>query len=241
MKYAFLTAAALSMLAAASASAQNRSVEMSGIAVDYRGTVEGDGEFSGASVDVSGSFGGDLEVSGGAVDVDADVGGQLEASGGAVDLNGSFAGFAEISGGAVDINAQFGSDVEISAGALDISEGSRFAGEFDLSVGAADLNGTYEGRMDVEFGEMEFGGHAFQAVSFEGDHRSGIFRRRDRSEIHISGRLDQGGEVCAHEVEFREGARIGGTLLVRADSEPTFESGVDRSNVRFELRDGDCD
>lgn len=241
MKYAFLTAAALGVLVTASASAQNRSVEMSGIAVDYRGTVEGDGEFSGASVDVSGSFGGDLEVSGGAVDVDADVGGQLEASGGAVDLNGTFAGFAEISGGAVDINAQFGSDVEISAGALDISEDSRIAGNLELSVGAADLKGTFEGGMDVEFGEMEFSGHALEAVSFDGDKRSGIFRRRDRSEIRISGRLDQGGEICAHAVEFLTGSVIGGSLLVRADSEPVFENGVDRSNVRFEMRDGDCD
>ena len=96
--------------------------------------------------------------------------------------------------------------------------------------------------MDVEFGEMEFGGRALQAVEFEGDKRSGMFRRRDRSELHISGQLEAGGEICAHRVEFRQGASVGGALTVRADSEPSYPTGFDTSNIRFEMRDGDdCD
>lgn len=240
MKYAFLTAAALSVLAAAIVSAQDRSVDMSGIAVEYSGTVEGNGEFSGASVDVSGSFGGDLEVSGGAVDLDATVGGDLEASGGAVDIQGRFEGFAEISGGAVDIDAEFASNASISAGAIDISRASSFGGNLELAAGAAELGGVYAGRITAEIGDLDFSGRAMQAVTFNGDRRSGIFRRRDRSEIHISGSLEAGGEICAHEVEFHEGASVGGPLSVRADAEPRYPAGFDTSNVRFELRDGNC-
>ena len=241
MKSMFLTATAIAAIVSVGAAAQDRSVSMSGIAVDYRGETTGNGDFSGAAVDVSGSFGGDLEVSGGAVDVDASVGGDLDASGGAIDLRGRFDGYADISGGAVDIDAAFGSRVSISAGAIDVSQGSSFADDLDLAAGAADLNGTYSGEIDADFGELEFGGRAMGVVNFEGDKRSGIFRRRERSEIYISGALDAGGNVCAHQVTFMDGASVGGTLNVRADSEPIYPAGFDASNIRFEMRDGDCD
>lgn len=239
MKTLYLAGASVAMLAAAPALAQNQSVSMSGITVDYSGDVDGDGSFSGATVDVSGSFSGDLEISGAAVEADVEVGEDVEASGGAVDISGSIMRNAEISGGAVDINLIVGGRSEISGGAVDISSGSVFSGDVEISAGALDFDGHARAGLDINFGAMDFYGRADQAVDLRGNSNEGWFRRRDRSELDIAGILDGGGEVCAHEVRFLEGAEVNRPLTVLADDEPIYADGFDTSNITFIDRDGE--
>jgi cytoskeletal protein CcmA (bactofilin family) len=233
----YLLAVAGCVLAASPALAQSQNVSMSGITVDYSGDVSGNGSFSGATVDVSGSFGRDLEVSGAAVDIDAVVGGELEASGGAISVFGNVEGDAELSGGAVEISLQVGGESEISGGAVEVSPQSVFTGYAEISVGALEFSGHAMSDLDVDFGDMEFSGRADGVVDFDGNSREGIFRRRDRSEIEISGVLNGGGEICAHEVRFTSGAEVNEALTVHADSEPEFADGFDSGNVRYVERD----
>lgn len=241
MKFAILTAVAASALMGESALAQSNSVEMSGIVVDWSGNVDGDGEFSAAAIDVNGTFGGNLVLSGAAIDARADVGGRLTADGGAIDFEGAVTGEAEFNAGAVEIEGEFGSDVEINAGAADINRGSTFAGDVEIAAGALDFSGRVEGRLTVEVGDAEFDGVAMSPVEINAERRSGMFRRRDRSEITIAGRLEAGGSLCAHEVIFENGAIVGGTLTILADEEPDYPSDFDASNVRFEARgDREC-
>lgn len=236
-KSIYLLAASVAVLAASPALAQSQNVSMSGITVDYSGDVSGDGDFSGATVDVTGSFGGDLEVSGAAVEVNAEIGDDLEISGGAVDIRGSVGGNAEISGGAVDINLTVTGRSDISGGAIDVYSASVFTGDVEIAVGAMDFAGHAMSGLSVRFGDMEFSGRADEAVDFEGNNREGIFRRRDRSEIEISGVLDAGGTICAHEVRFRDGAEVNGPLTIHADEEPDYAAGFDASNISFVMRE----
>lgn len=238
-KSMLLMAASVAVLAASPALAQNQNVSMSGIVVDYSGEVTGDGDFSGATVEVSGSFGRDLEVSGASVEIRADVGEDLEASGGAVEVSGTVGGNAEISGGAVDIDLEVAGRTEISGGAIDVSRTSTFTGDVEISVGAMEFAGHALSDLDIEFGDLEFSGNVDGMADFRGHNREGFFRRRDRSEIEISGTLAGGGEICAHEVRFMEVAQVNGPLTVRADSEPEYSSGFDASNVTYVDRDGE--
>lgn len=236
-KSLFLLTASAAVLLASPALAQSQNVSMSGVTVDYSGDVAGNGEFSGATVDVSGSFGGDLEVSGAAVEINAVIGADLEASGGAVELSGSVGGNAEISGGAVDIDMQIAGRSEISGGAVDVSPNSVFTGDAEISAGAMDFSGHAMSGLQIRFGDMEFSGRADQAVDFAGNNREGFFRRRDRSEIEISGILDAGGTICAHEVRFRDGAEVNGPLTILADDEPDYAAGFDASNISYAPRE----
>ncbi|GJL97033.1 MAG: hypothetical protein DHS20C06_08500 [Hyphobacterium sp.] len=235
-KYLFAVSAAM-LVVATPAWAQSQSVSMSGIVVEYSGEVSGDGDFSGATVEVSGVFGGDLDVSGASVEISAEVGEDLEASGGAVEVSGSVGRNAEISGGAIDLTLTVAGRTSISGGAIDVYRDSAFRGDVDISVGAMEFAGHAMGDLEIKFGDMEFSGRADRAVDFEGNSREGIFRRRDRSEIEVSGILEAGGRICAHEVRFLEGAEINGPLTVYADDAPTYASGVDSSNVSFVQRE----
>lgn len=238
MKFMFLTAVAATALIGESALAQTQSVDMSGIVVDYSGEVSGDGDFSAAAIDVDGSFGGNLTLSGAAIDARADVGGRLMADGGAIDFRGRVTGNAEFNGGAVDIDAEFGSDVEINAGAAEIDRGSIFAGDVEIAAGALHFSGRVEGHLNAEVGDAEFDGTAVGPVEINAERRRGMFNRRDRSEVTIAGRLESGGSVCAHEVNFEDSAFVGVTLTVTADEEPDYPNGFDTSNIRFVAREG---
>ena len=236
-KSIFLLTASAAVLLASPALAQSQSVSMSGIVVEYTGDVTGDGDFSGATVDVSGTFGGDLDVSGAAVEINAEIGDDLEASGGAVEVNGSVGGDAEISGGAIDIDLRVAGRSEISGGAIDVYSGSIFTGDVEISVGAMDFAGYAMSELEIRFGDLEFSGRADQAVEFQGNSREGVFRRRDRSEIEISGILDAGGTICAHDVRFLFGAEVNGPLSIHADEEPEYAEGFDASNITFVQRE----
>lgn len=238
-KTLFLLSASAAVLLVSPVLAQSQNVSMSGVTVDYTGDVAGNGEFSGATVDVSGTFGGDLEVSGAAVEINADVGGDLEASGGAVEVSGSVGGDAEISGGAVDIDLQIAGRAEISGGAVDVSPDSVFIGDVEISAGALEFGGHAMSALQLRFGDMEFSGRADQAVDFAGNKREGIFRRRDRSEIGISGILEAGGTICAHEVRFLAGAEVNGPLTILADDEPDYAAGFDATNITYTPRDNE--
>ncbi|MCF8879082.1 hypothetical protein L5876_04560 [Hyphobacterium sp. SN044] len=239
MKYVLMTAAALTALVGETAFAQSRSVDMSGIVVDWSGDVEGNGEFSAAAIDVNGTFGGNLILSGAAMDARAVVGGRLTADGGAIDFEGSVTGEAEFNAGAVEIEGDFGANVEINAGAADIRRGSTFAGDVEIAAGALDFSGRVEGRLTAEVGDAEFDGVAMGPIEINAERRRGMFNRRDRSEVTIAGQIEAGGTVCAHEVIFESGASVSGTLTVTADEAPDYPSGFDSSNVRFVERDGE--
>jgi len=236
-KSILLLSASAAVLLASPVWAQSQSVSMSGIVVEYTGEVTGDGDFSGATIEVNGSFGGDLDVSGASVEINVDVGDDLDASAGAIEVNGSVGGDVEISGGAIDLDLQVAGRSEISGGAIDVYSGSVFTGDVEISVGAMEFAGHAMSRLDVRFGDLEFSGLADEAVDFSGNNREGIFRRRDRSEIEISGILNAGGTICAHEVRFMEGAEVNGPLTVHADEEPDYADNFDGSNVSFVLRE----
>ena len=239
MKFVLLTAVAATALIGESALAQSRSVDMSGIVVDWSGDVEGNGEFSAAAIDVDGSFGGNLTLSGAAIDANARVGGRLSADGGAMDFEGSVEGEAEFNGGAVEIEATFGSDVEINAGALEVVRDSVFAGDVQIAAGALHFSGRVEGRLTADVGDAEFDGVAAGPIEINAERRRGMFNRRDRSEITIGGQIEQGGSLCAHEVIFEHGAQVSGTLTITADEAPDYPSGFDSANIRFIERDGE--
>lgn len=239
MKYAIMTAAALTALIGETALAQSRSVDMSGIVVDWSGDVEGDGDFSAAAIDVDGNFGGNLTLSGAAIDARATVGGRLMADGGAIDFRGAVEGEAEFNGGAVDIEGDFGSDVEINAGAAEIERGSTITGDVEIAAGALHFSGRVGGRLTAEVGDAEFDGVAMGPIEINAERRRGMFNRRDRSEVTIGGRIEAGGSVCAHEVIFDSRASVSGTLTVTADEAPDYPAGFDSSNVRFVERGGE--
>lgn len=236
-KSLFLLSASAAVLLASPVLAQSQNVSMSGITVEYSGDIAGSGEFSGATVEVTGTFGGDLEVSGAAVEINAEIGEDLEASGGAVEVSGAVGGNAEISGGAVEVNLQVAGRAEISGGAVEVSSGSVFTGDAVIAAGALEFTGHAMSGLQVRFGDMEFSGRADQAVDFEGNNREGIFRRRDRSEIEISGVLAAGGMICAHEVRFLEGAEVNGPLTILADAAPDYVAGFDASSITYTQRE----
>ncbi|MEN0652243.1 MULTISPECIES: hypothetical protein [Hyphobacterium] len=239
MKYVLMTAAALTALVGETAFAQSRSVDMSGIVVDWSGDVEGNGEFSAAAIDVNGTFGGNLVLSGAAIDARAEVGGRLTADGGAIDFRGSVTGDAEFNGGAVDVEGEFAADVEINAGAAEVDRGSTFSGDVVIAAGALHFAGRVEGRLTADVGDAEFSGVASGPIEINAERRRGMFNRRDRSEVTISGSIEAGGAVCAHEVIFETGASVSGTLTVTADEAPDYPAGFDSANIRFVERGGE--
>ncbi len=191
----------------------SRSVESAGLVASRHVDVPGDAEFAGMLVGADGHVGGDLDLAGASVRSDAHVGGDLIAAGGRVRFTGEVDGNAEIDAGTGFVDADIAGDVTIAAGRITLD--GRIGGALEMDGGRMDL------RADIA-GPVEVRGHG------RGEHGNG--------RVEISGRLRQGGMVCAAEVEIRRDARIEGELRVIADRRPDGEGFTYES-----LAGRDCD
>ncbi len=217
MKHALICSVALLMLPACtysvSGQAENRSVESEGLVASRHVSVPGDAEFSGMIVNAHGEIGRDLELAGASVRSDADVGGNLTAEGARVRFTGSVGGNAEIAAGTAYLNARILGDTEIAAGRVTLD--GELSGRLEMDAGHMDLRATV-------WGPVEIRGHG------RNDGRNG--------RVELSGRLAQGGRICASQVDIQRSARIEGDLLVISDTRPAGDG------FRYEPLSGrDCD
>lgn len=227
MKRIFTAAGAAALTMSLTACVQAQSPERTsfdGLVGSQSVDIDGDVEMNGMAVSLEGRVGGNAIMNGAAVDVDARIGGDLEANGGAADIEGSVGGTTLVNAGAAELTGSFSGPVEINAG-------------------AAELSGFFQEGFVATAGALEFSGEARGPVRIMGSGRQrGMFGRRDgdRSRVEISGDLQAGGDVCAHEVRFTDGARVGGPLTIEADSQPDYPAGFDASNISFTPRQGEC-
>ena len=221
MKTLFL-AASVSVLALGSAQAiDGNSISYSGLAADRTVDTDGNVDMNGAAITLNGRVGGNVDMNGAAVDLNAEIGGDLYANGGAISIDAEVGGETEVNGGAITLEGSYNGDAHINGGALD-------------------LNGNFQ-RISANFGDLDFRGTAAGPVELSGQRRGGLFRRGDQSEVYISGHLAAGGEICAHSVEFDDGARVDGTLMVYADEEPSYPAGFNAASITFvERTEQDC-
>ncbi|PWE17204.1 hypothetical protein DDZ18_05790 [Marinicauda salina] len=214
MKTVLLAAA----LAASFGTAHARNQSFDGIAGVIDTDTDGNVEMNGVSVTVRGRVGGWVDLNGASVDVEADVGGDVDLNGASVEFTGSAGGRTEVNAGGTTLDGTFSGPVEVNAG-------------------RATLRGVYEGPVEINMGSVRLEGRFAAPVEIRGEGRGGLFRRGDRSRVEVSGPLEQGGRICAHEVEFGWGASVGGELLVIADSPPEFVDGETLEGVRYEPRE----
>lgn len=203
--------------------AHAQQAEFSGIVGTYNADTDGDLEMNGAAVTATGRIGGNLEMNGASVDVDAEIGGDMELNGAGIEMQGSVGGSTLVNGAGVSLDGDFAGPVEINAAGVSLA--GSYHGPVELNVGGAELEGVFAG-----------------PVTLTGQGEGGWFRRGNRTEVEISGDLQAGGSICAHEVEFEFGARLGARLRIEADAAPDVPSHIDASLVQFTQREGQtCD
>ncbi|MFY0637605.1 hypothetical protein [Maricaulis maris] len=192
---------------------EGQSVESAGLVASRNVDVPGDAEFAGMLVGADGHVGGDLDLAGASVRSDARVGGNLSAAGGRVRFTGEVDGDAEIDAGTGYVDAVIRGDVTIAAGRITLD--GTIGGGLEMDAGRMDLRADISGPVHVR-------GHG------RGDHGNG--------RVEVSGRLQQGGTICAAEVEIRRNAQIEGELRVISDRRP------DGDGFTYEALAGrDCD
>lgn len=208
--------------AAAGAPALAQDSEFNGLAGTYDSDTEGNREMNGTAVTSRGRVGGDLEMNGASVDVEGEIGGDADLNGASIEVDARIHGRTIANGAGIDLEGWYGGPVDVNAAGVEFA--GVFEGPIRARVGGATLSGTFQ-----------------EAVDISGEGRGGLFRRGDRSEIVISGDLQAGGTICAHEVVFRSRAALGAPLTVRADNEPELNELIDASLVTFTPReDRDC-
>lgn len=197
--------------------------EFNGLVGTYNADTDGNLEMNGTAVTARGRIGGDLEMNGASVDVEAEVGGDAVLNGAGIEVRGSIAGSTLANGAGVSFEGNFGGPVEVNAAGVSLA--GTYDGPVTLNVGGAELEGTFR-----------------QPVTLMAEGDGGWFRRGNRTEVEISGDLQAGGSICAHEVEFEPGARLGARLRIEADSEPEVPAGIDSSLIEFVQRqDRSCE
>jgi|GEM_PF-1822873 len=214
-----LTLVAVTALAASACSynsygtAENRSIEGSGMVASRNVDVPGDADFSGMMVGVDGYVGRDLSVSGATVRAHVDVGRDLSAEGARVRFRGDVGGNADVAAATAELQADI-------AGRLVIA-GARFT-----------IDGSVQGDTEANGARMDFRGDFVGPVHIvgEGDRESG--------RAILAGRFLGGGRVCATEIEIRRQAEFDGDFLFIAEERP---AGLPQS-ARYERLDGrECD
>lgn len=200
--------------------AQAQNAEFNGLVGTYDADTDGNLEMNGTAVTATGRIGGDLVMNGASVDVDAEIGGDMELNGAGIEMQGSVGGSSLVNGAGVSLDG-------------------RFAGPVEVNAAGVSLAGTYEGPVDLHVGGAELEGVFARPVTLVGEGNGGWFRRRgNRTEVKISGELQAGGSICAHEVRFQSGARLGATLRIEADSRPDIPDGIESGLVDFVERSG---
>ena len=226
MRHLAIAAAAAAIVTGCVQAASPQTQTFDGLVGHIEADTNGDVEMNGAAVTLSGRVGGNAVLNGGSVDVDATIAGSLEANGGSVEIDGSVAGASLVSAGWADLRGAH-------------------AGPVAVNAGSANLSGAFASGFTANIGAIDFEGDAQAPVVISGQGRQGGWFRSgdgDRSRVLIDGMLAQGGSICAHEVTFGPGARLGAPIDIRADSRPDLPSGLDAALVSFTPRDNErCD
>ncbi|WP_323761268.1 hypothetical protein [Maricaulis sp.] len=178
----------------------DRSIESAGLVASRDVNVPGDADFSGMFVGADGDVGGDLELAGASVRSNARVGGNLLAAGGRVRFTGEVAGNVEIDAGTGYVDAIIHGDATVAAGRITLD--GRIGGALEMDGGRMTLRAVVAGPVQIR-------GHG------RDDGRNG--------RVDVEGQLQQGGLICASEVNIRRSARIGGELLVISNQRPDGE------------------
>lgn len=179
---------------------EGRSVKSAGLVASRHVDVPGNAEFAGMLVGADGRVGGDLDLAGASVRSNARVGGNLSAAGGRVRFTGEVDGDAAIEAGTGYVDAIIRGDVVVAAGRIT-------------------LDGDIGGGLEMDGGRMTLRADIAGPVHVRGHGRGD----RGNGRVELSGRLQQGGTICAAEVEIRRGARIEGELRVISDRRPDGE------------------
>ncbi|WP_300529785.1 hypothetical protein [Maricaulis sp.] len=203
------------------------------------------GDYSriGGDINLRGRIGGDLSLISGDVDADElEVGGDVSIAAGDVDFTGSVDGEVSIAGGDVNWLGSAGGEFAIAAGELTVR--GDIGGEAAMAAANMHLDADFADEVVAQADEMLVEGRIAGPVRLVAADE--IRRRRmddpDHGLIEIAADLQRGGEICARTVVFEPGARLGDTLQVWAETEPTLPSSIDSRLVDFEYRDDrDCD
>ena len=204
-----------------------------------------DGDYTRLSGDLNlrGRIGGDLSLVSGDVDIDRlDVGGDVSIAAGDVNFSGTADGEVSIAGGDVRWSGLARDELSIAAGDLRVS--GRVEGEAALAAGDMNVDAVFLDELSAQAGTLRFSGEVSGPVRLVAINE--IRRNRDYSGddglVAISGRLHDGGEVCAIRVSVASSARLDGRLVVYAESEPDLAGGARADDLVYMPRNGrDCD
>ncbi|MEE2524934.1 hypothetical protein V0U79_01030 [Hyphobacterium sp. HN65] len=186
-------------------SAENRSFERAGIVAAGDLNASGNADYAGVFVDAGGVIDRDLTLSGANVVSDASVGGNLEIEGARIRFTGRVNGDAEITGATMYLDGYFGGRLEVL--------GAR-----------ATIDGDILGALDAMGARFNLEGRFAQPVHVVGSRGDNGNGRNGR--VVISGNLEQGGYICATQVDFRAGASASGPLVVVAENRPDWDGDI---------------
>lgn len=217
MKAILMMTAAATALAGCSYSshgpADNRSFDRAGLVAAGDIDATGSAEYAGMFVDAGGDIGNNLSLAGANVVSDARVGGNLNIEGARIRFTGSVAGDTEIAGATMYLNGRFGGRMEVM--------GAR-----------ATIDGEVLGELEALGARFNLEGRVASPIYVVGGGREG---RNGR--VVISGVLEQGGYICASQVDIHRNARITGPLTIIAHGRPDWTGSYD-----FEPLNGrDCE
>ena len=217
MKVLLLIAASTIALSACSYSSRgpvdNHSIERAGIVASGDIDATGSADYSGMFVDAGGQIDGDLSLTGANVVSDARVGGNLDIEGARIRFTGRVEGDTGAAGATMYLNGYFGGRMEIAAA-------------------RATIDGDILGELDAMVARLNLEGRFASPVHIVGGGREG---RNGR--VVVSGSLEQGGYICASQVDIHSQAQISGPMMIIAEDRPDWDG-----SFEFEsLGHRDCD
>ena len=197
----------------ASGPASNRSIDRAGLVAAGDIDATGSAEYAGMFVDAGGNIDRDLSLAGANVVSDARVGGDLSMEGARIRFTGRVDGNTDVAGATMYLNGYFGGRMEVM--------GAR-----------ATIDGEVLGELEAMGARFNLQGRFASPVRVVGGGREG---RNGR--VVISGALEQGGYICASQVDIRRNAQISGPLTIIAEYRPDWDGSYD-----FEALNGrDCE
>jgi hypothetical protein len=253
-----------------SASADSNNTSMMGGNIDMTFDQDNDVSLMGGNMDLDGRVGGDVSLIGGDIEAHLDIGGDLSLVGGDVEFRGS-AGEASIAGGDInwngntdrdlsvaggdiEVTGRIGGELSVAGGDLELAESLFVEGDASFAGGDVEFDGQVNGVLSAAANQMRIGGIANGRVELAAEPSQNSWSWRIGSSddggrggntnglLEISGRLEQGGAVCAHRVAILRGADIRGPLHVWSDEEIDIDSRASTGEIIREDRAGrDCD
>lgn len=144
---------------------------------------------------------GDRVAIGGDVTIDEKTGGDVAVIGGDVEIKAEVTGDIGVVGGDVRIAAPVRGDVGVASGNFILAPEGLVEGDLGVAAGEAVIDGTVRGDAGIAGGT-----------------------------VTVSGVVEKDLEVKAGEVIIKDGARIGGRLIVKGPKEPTVAPGATITN-----------